>query len=173
MWLYSKVRIYKQLVRVLFTERITEKNITWWSSCVTLLAPQHRGTWTLRRTSYCSDLAVSWGTRAKSSAMAWTTPGCEWQLSSGQTLLHAEIISTTWERKIYFKTRTLEKIQKLWSRKMMIPEFKETNGDRRGTSARHSSCSPCRTRAAGVARSGLLHCFKVSEMAATMSPACW
>lgn len=41
------------------------------------------------------------------------------------------------------------------------------------TSARHSSWRPCRARAAGVARSGLMHCFRVRLMAANMSPPCW
>ena len=41
------------------------------------------------------------------------------------------------------------------------------------TSARQSSCRPCRARAAGVAWSLLLHWVRMCVIAASISPPCW
>ena len=112
-------------------------------------------------TSYSSDLAMSWGTKARSSAMALTISGRESQLSSGPRLLHVETISTTCKTSL-MKTLLLC-LHLLCGVRVCVCV----------TSARHSSCSPCRARAAGVAMSGLVHWFRVSVMAANMSPPCW
>lgn len=115
-------------------------------------------------TSYSSDLTVSCGTKASSSVIALTTSGRESQLSSGPRLLHVEMMSTTC--KIMYCVSLSGYIYHTcgeWWLRMCVWE----------TSARHSSRSPCKARAAGVATSGLVHCLRVSVMAANMSPPCW